>query len=301
MLKGGGVGRCWMVVMTVLCAGAAQAAPLTEDGCSILVTTDGLKPELHDVPGLSVLELRPEAPLSFELEEGVKVNAIVCWRSEAKLADHDDMVTDAGFAFFVKTELEDASRDRTLVLERAGGSYRVRLASGPEWTDAERAEINDVLRLYEARVKERSRAAANVKEIVPSSPNAPADQSLEIYSDEMGKYEAAIAPHVAQAKKSWPDAKRRYLAGLPAGHSFFVTTHLRDSQGHSETAFVRVESIRGGLISGRIATQLQLVETHRFGDAYSFREDSLIDWTISNPDGSEEGNVVGKFLETYRP
>ncbi len=45
---------------------------------------------------------------------------------------------------------------------------------------------------------------------------------------------------------------------------------------------------------------LQIIRTHKFGDAYSFREDDLMDWTIARPDG-EEGYVVGKFLDTYRP
>jgi hypothetical protein len=30
---------------------------------------------------------------------------------------------------------------------------------------------------------------------------------------------------------------------------------------------------------------------------YSFQESELVDWLISRPDGSEEGNVVGKFLD----
>jgi hypothetical protein len=30
-------------------------------------------------------------------------------------------------------------------------------------------------------------------------------------------------------------------------------------------------------------------------------EAELLDWLITKPDGSEEGNVVGKFLDTYRP
>ena len=27
----------------------------------------------------------------------------------------------------------------------------------------------------------------------------------------------------------------------------------------------------------------------------------LFDWSIANPDGSMEGNIVGKFLEGYQP
>ena len=39
---------------------------------------------------------------------------------------------------------------------------------------------------------------------------------------------------------------------------------------------------------------------YRGGDAYSFPETDLIDWTISKPDGTEEGNFVGNFLDSYQ-
>lgn len=32
----------------------------------------------------------------------------------------------------------------------------------------------------------------------------------------------------------------------------------------------------------------------------SFAESMLIDWTISKPDGTEEGNYIGKFLDDYQ-
>jgi hypothetical protein len=111
-------------------------------------------------------------------------------------------------------------------------------------------------------------------------------------------YEKAIAPYVAQAKETWPDAKRRFQEGLPPSHLFFVTTRLYDSQGRAESVSVRVQWIKGGMISGRIATQLQLVRTYKPGDPYSFREENLLDCRLVKPDGTEEGNVVGKFLET---
>ena len=114
-------------------------------------------------------------------------------------------------------------------------------------------------------------------------------------------YELAIAPYVAQAKETWPDAKRRFLEGLPPKHVFFVTTRLYDSQGRAESVVVRVQWIRDGIISGRIATPLRLVRTYKPGDPYSFREENLLDWRIARPDGTEEGNVVGKFLDTYQP
>ena len=27
----------------------------------------------------------------------------------------------------------------------------------------------------------------------------------------------------------------------------------------------------------------------------------VLDWTVSKPDGTEDGNFVGKFLDTYKP
>ncbi len=132
-------------------------------------------------------------------------------------------------------------------------------------------------------------------------PDAPADKPQPVTQAGLQAYEAAIAPYVAVARETWPAARRRFLGGLPRGHVLFVTTRLYDAQGRWESAFIRVRSIRKGMIGGQIATQLQLVKTYKPGDAYSFREEGLLDWMISKPDGTEEGNVVGKFLDTYQP
>lgn len=66
-----------------------------------------------------------------------------------------------------------------------------------------------------------------------------------------------------------------------------------------EQVFVAVQSIRNGLITGRIWSDIELVEGFRHGDVYSFQEAAMIDWLITKPDGTEEGNLVGKFLDTY--
>jgi hypothetical protein len=137
--------------------------------------------------------------------------------------------------------------------------------------------------------------------LAPLSPNAPADRPHPVTGSQQQAYEQAIAPYVAKAKETWPDAKRRFLEGLPPKHVFFVTTRLYDSQGRAESVFVRVQWIKDGIISGRIATELQLVRIYKPGDPYSFREENLLDWMIARPDGTEEGNVVGKFMDTYQP
>ena len=110
-----------------------------------------------------------------------------------------------------------------------------------------------------------------------------------------------MAPYVAQARASYPAARERFRVGLLPGHTFFVTTRLHDAAGREEQAFVVVDSITNGMIAGRIASQIGVVQGFRYGQPYSFPETDLVDWMVSRPDGSEEGNVVGKFLDSYTP
>lgn len=46
-------------------------------------------------------------------------------------------------------------------------------------------------------------------------------------------------------------------------------------------------------------SQIGVVQGYRFGQPYGCAERDLVDWMISHPDGTEEGNAVRKFLDTY--
>jgi uncharacterized protein YegJ (DUF2314 family) len=133
------------------------------------------------------------------------------------------------------------------------------------------------------------------------APNAPPDKPVNVAKDQARRLEAAINPYIEQARKTYPEAKARYLAGLPKGEAFFVTAKLSDSQGHFEIVFIRVAKIIDGKITGQIANDITLVTSYKRGNEYTLSEADLLDWTISKADGSEEGNVVGKFLDTYKP
>lgn len=134
------------------------------------------------------------------------------------------------------------------------------------------------------------------------SKQAPADQPVSVTSDEQKRrLDAAVAPYIAQARATYPQARQRYLAGLPQQESFFVTVELRDAAGHSEMAFLAVDSLTRDSIFGRIWNQITVVRGYRLRDRHAVAESELLDWLITKPDGSEEGNVVGKFLDTYRP
>ena len=58
---------------------------------------------------------------------------------------------------------------------------------------------------------------------------APVDKPIRAEGDAAVAYDKAIAPYVAKAKRTYPAAKKRYLAGLPPGWRFCVSyrlTHL---------------------------------------------------------------------------
>ena len=133
------------------------------------------------------------------------------------------------------------------------------------------------------------------------APNAPADKPQTVKSAEQKAFESAIQPFVEKARKTYPEAKERFLAGLPPNHVFFVTVRLHDSSGRWEQVFIAVKEIKEGTISGLIASEIEAVSGYKIGDKYSFPESELLDWTVSKPDGTEDGNFVGKFLDTYKP
>lgn len=117
---------------------------------------------------------------------------------------------------------------------------------------------------------------------------------------EQKKYEEALKPHLEEAKKTFPDAKKRFLAGLPSGERFLITVELKDEKGIPEKFYVEVGNIKDGVIKGTIASNIRRLAKVKRGEKYSFPETDLIDWMIVKPDGGEEGNFVGKFLNEYR-
>ena len=134
------------------------------------------------------------------------------------------------------------------------------------------------------------------------APNAPPDKPVRAASDaDVERIEAAIAPYIAQARETYPAARDRFLLGLPPRHGFLVTARLTDEAGRRETVFLAVDSLARDSVYGRIWNQVNVVRGYRLRDSHAIAETELLDWLITRPDGSEEGNFVGNFLDTYRP
>jgi len=111
--------------------------------------------------------------------------------------------------------------------------------------------------------------------------------------------EKLLVPQIKKAKQALPAAKKKFLEGLPYGYSFFVTVNLRSKSGDKENAFIKVEGWDNNKITGILSTKLQVVKEYKFGQRLIVSENKIIDWTITSPKGEEEGNFLGKFLDSY--
>ena len=135
----------------------------------------------------------------------------------------------------------------------------------------------------------------------PLSQSAPTDKPRNFHGDkQLEEYDTLIAPYIKKAKKSLPDAKKKFMTGLKNGQAFFLTTRIYDSLGNYEQVFIRIISWKNKNVSGTIANDIYTVKGFSFGQLIVFPESDILDWLITNPDGSEEGNFIGNFLDTLR-
>ncbi|MBX0291598.1 hypothetical protein K3G63_14200 [Hymenobacter sp. HSC-4F20] len=99
-----------------------------------------------------------------------------------------------------------------------------------------------------------------------------------------------------EARRTLPQARQRYQRGLPAGTNFFLTARVLNEAATPEPVVVLIDTWQAGHITGRIM---------RFGadgratpaGATDFEEEAILDWILLRPNGAEEGNYLGKFLD----
>ena len=136
------------------------------------------------------------------------------------------------------------------------------------------------------------------KNDAPLSSNAPQDKVMPVYNGQLKQMDSILAPYISQAKSSYGQAKERFLKGLPSGEAFFVVTRIFDTDGKFEQVFMRVKNYKADNVSGIIANDLSTVKEYKVNQLIVFKEIQVLDWLITKPDGSEEGNFIGKYLDT---
>jgi hypothetical protein len=126
----------------------------------------------------------------------------------------------------------------------------------------------------------------------------PEDPGLQF--DNPATLDSIIVPYVAMAHRTYPDAKARFLKGLPTGDKFLITTRVFDKLGNFQQIFVEVSSIKDGKVTGYVAMAGGNIPSLTQGSPFNCVEEDILDWCIIKPDGQQEGNVIGKFLDVVR-
>lgn len=135
----------------------------------------------------------------------------------------------------------------------------------------------------------------------PTYEKAAPDKPIQVESDQSQKLEQAIAPLVKQARDTLLSVKNRFLVGLPPGDYLLLTIRLYDPDKKMEQVFAKVQSWNDTKITGQIGSKIEVLKSYKLGDLVSFNEGDVFDWTIMKRDGTDEGNLIGKFLSNYHP
>jgi uncharacterized protein YegJ (DUF2314 family) len=150
-------------------------------------------------------------------------------------------------------------------------------------------------------------ATALIASVAVAQNDAPPDKPQTMRGDKAFEaYERAIAPYVAKARASYPAAKKRFLRGLPPGYNLtvFVRVYQSPDKSHKEAVedlYVIVGAIKGGKIYGRINNRPLSLTRYRLGDPVRFPESRVLSWVVLRPDGSEEANELGNFIDHWKP
>lgn len=140
----------------------------------------------------------------------------------------------------------------------------------------------------------RQAAAQTVAPVVLTAATAPAGVRPALARDQ-----TALADPVREALRTLPQAKKRFLAGLPAGDQFLLSVRVAASDTSFRQASARVLGWRGNTVQALLlpeaaSTNMPAAEPM----PVSFPETAVVDWTLLRASGREEGNYVGRYNET---
>ena len=113
----------------------------------------------------------------------------------------------------------------------------------------------------------------------------------------LARDETAIADPTHEALRTLPQAKKRFLAGLPEGDQFLLSVRVIATDTSFRQASARVLGWHGNTVQA-----LLLPTPADAGDPVpvTFPETAVVDWTLLRASGREEGNYVGRYNDTSR-
>lgn len=130
--------------------------------------------------------------------------------------------------------------------------------------------------------------------VLTSAPAAPVGLRLK-----MARADSALAEPLQQAQRTLSAARKRYAAGLPSSTKCLVLVRVQASDTSFREVQARVIGWRDGAVQALISPRATAAVAADLRPV-SFPEAAVLDWTILAANGREEGNFVGKYLDTAR-
>jgi hypothetical protein len=116
----------------------------------------------------------------------------------------------------------------------------------------------------------------------------------------LARDETALADPVREALRTLPQAKKKFLAGLPIGDQFLLSVRVAASDTSFRQASARVLGWRGNTVQALLLPATADSATPAEPTPVSFPETAVVDWTLLRASGREEGNYVGRYTDTAR-
>ena len=141
----------------------------------------------------------------------------------------------------------------------------------------------------------KTAAAQTTAPVVLTAATAPAGVRPALARDE-----TALADPVREALRTLPQAKKRFLAGLPDGDQFLLSVRVAASDTSFRQVSARVLGWRGNTVQALLLPENASSATPAEPMPVSFPETAVVDWTLLRASGREEGNYVGRYTDTAR-
>ena len=141
--------------------------------------------------------------------------------------------------------------------------------------------------------------------VVPGIAQAPAPVVLTAATAPAGvrpaltRDETALANPVREALRTLPQAKKKFLAGLPIGDQFLLSVRVIATDTSFRQASARVLGWHGNTVQALLLPPADAAPKTE-PTPVSFPETAVVDWTLLRASGREEGNYVGRYIDTSR-
>ena len=139
---------------------------------------------------------------------------------------------------------------------------------------------------------------------VPAPAQAPAPVVLTAATAPAGvrpalaRTELALADPLREALRTLPQAKKRFLAGLPSGDQFLLSVRVIATDTSFRQVSARVLGWHGTTVQALLLPSADAAKAEPL--PVSFPETAVVDWTLLRASGREEGNYVGRYIDTSR-